>query len=87
MVTASSRLRGAKLASSGLAENASVQSGRCGVARKRAGRPKPTPASGVDTELVDSLKALDPERPIREADVGNCEARLGVIVEAPAPCF
>ncbi|MGZ5380110.1 MAG: hypothetical protein ACXWD8_19680, partial [Mycobacterium sp.] len=28
------------------------------------------PASGVDTELVDSLKALDPERPIREADIG-----------------
>ena len=29
---------------------------------------KHDPASGVDTELVDSLKALDPERPIREAD-------------------
>jgi hypothetical protein len=27
---------------------------------------KHEPASGVDTELVDSLKALDPERPIRE---------------------
>jgi hypothetical protein len=25
--------------------------------------------SGLDTELVDSLKALDPERPIREADI------------------
>ena len=24
--------------------------------------------SDIDTELVDSLKALDPERPIREAD-------------------
>ena len=31
---------------------------------------KHEPASGVDTELVDSLKALDPERPIREADIG-----------------
>ena len=25
--------------------------------------------SGLDTELVDRLKALDPERPIREADM------------------
>ncbi len=32
---------------------------------------KHEPASGVDTELVDSLKALDPERPIREADIGH----------------
>ena len=31
---------------------------------------KHEPASGIDTELVDSLKALDPERPIREADIG-----------------
>ena len=30
---------------------------------------KHEPASAVDTELVDSLKALDPERPIREADI------------------
>ena len=30
---------------------------------------KHEPASGVHTELVDSLKALDPERPIREADM------------------
>jgi hypothetical protein len=27
---------------------------------------------GFDTELVDSLKALDPERPIREADICGC---------------
>ena len=27
--------------------------------------------SDIDTEWVDSLKALDPERPIREADIGN----------------
>jgi hypothetical protein len=26
-------------------------------------------ASDVDTVLVDSLKALDPNRPIREADI------------------
>ena len=30
---------------------------------------KHEPASGVDTELVDSLIALDPEGPIREADI------------------
>jgi hypothetical protein len=27
------------------------------------------PASDVDTVAVDSLKALDPDRPIREADM------------------
>ena len=27
------------------------------------------PFSYIDTEWVDSLKALDPERPIREADI------------------
>src|SRR5215471_17372829 len=31
---------------------------------------KHEPASDVDTVAVDSLKALDPEWPIREADVG-----------------
>jgi hypothetical protein len=36
---------------------------------------KHEPASGVDTELVDSLKALDPERPIREADIGGSIGR------------
>ena len=30
---------------------------------------KREPASDVDTALVDSLKALDPNRPIREADI------------------
>jgi hypothetical protein len=29
------------------------------------------PVSDIDTGVVDSLKALDPERPIREADVGE----------------
>jgi hypothetical protein len=29
--------------------------------------------SDIDTVVVDSLKALDPERPIREADIcGDC---------------
>ena len=31
---------------------------------------KHEPASDIDTVVVDSLKALDPERPIREA---NCQ--------------
>jgi hypothetical protein len=35
------------------------------------------PASGVDTELVDSLKALDPERPIREADIVEGTRKVG----------
>jgi hypothetical protein len=30
---------------------------------------KHEPASDVDTVVVDSLKALDPKRPIREADI------------------
>ena len=32
---------------------------------------KHEPASDIDTALMDSLKALDPEGPIREADVGG----------------
>ena len=30
---------------------------------------KREPASDIDTAAVDSLKALDPKRPIREADI------------------
>jgi hypothetical protein len=29
--------------------------------------------SDIDTAAVDSLKALDPERPIREADKRGCD--------------
>jgi len=32
---------------------------------------KRVPASDVDTVMVDSLKALDPNRPLREADIGS----------------
>ena len=32
---------------------------------------KHEPASDADTAVVDSLKALDPSRPIREADVAK----------------
>ena len=38
---------------------------------------KHEPASDVDAVMVDSLKALDPERPIREADVGVTAVRPG----------
>ena len=30
---------------------------------------KREPASDIDTEVVDSLKVLDPRQPIREADI------------------
>jgi hypothetical protein len=30
---------------------------------------KHEPVSDIDTAVVDSLKALDPKRPIREADI------------------
>src|SRR3981081_4115266 len=33
-------------------------------------RREARPASDIDTVVVDSLKALDPEWPIREADIG-----------------
>ena len=32
---------------------------------------KHEPVGDIDTAVVDGLKALDPERPIREADVGH----------------
>ncbi|MGE5163490.1 MAG: hypothetical protein ACM3IH_05630, partial [Sphingobacteriales bacterium] len=43
---------------------------------------KREPASDIDTILVDSLKALDPNRPIREADISP--ARLDRLLTAPA---
>ena len=36
---------------------------------------KHEPASDIDTAVVDSLKALDPNRPIREADI-YCDTRI-----------
>ena len=32
---------------------------------------KREPVSDIDTGVVDSLKVLDPDRPIREADIAN----------------
>jgi hypothetical protein len=34
--------------------------------------------SDIDTAVVDSLKALDPEWPIREADIGRGGDRSGL---------
>ena len=42
--------------------------------------------SDIDTVVVDSLKALDPKRPIREADMGESAAprpRSGGIYRLP----
>jgi hypothetical protein len=33
---------------------------------------KREPVSDIDTAVVDSLKVLDPKRPIREADMPQC---------------
>ena len=46
---------------------------------------KHEPASGVDTELVDSLKALDPQGPIREADI--FEIRCHYSAAHPGPGY
>ena len=40
----------------------------CWKGRGADSEEKHEPASDIDTVVVDSLKALDPERPIREAD-------------------
>ena len=34
-------------------------------------KEKHEPASDIDTAVVDGLKALDPNRPIREADIAS----------------
>ena len=38
---------------------------------------KHEPASDIDTVVANSLKALDPKRPIREADIGDGDKSLG----------
>ena len=40
---------------------------------------KHEPVSDIDTAVVDSLKVLDPKRPIREADIGQHQT-LGLTV-------
>jgi len=38
---------------------------------------KREPVSDIDTGVVDSLKVLDPRRPIREADIGQLNDLTG----------
>jgi hypothetical protein len=45
---------------------------------------KHEPASDIDTMAVDSLKALDPKRPIREADIDQA---LPMVRHSPHPAF
>jgi hypothetical protein len=43
--------------------------------------------SDIDTAVVDSLKALDPKRPIREADIApsNCDVpRKRTLIGSPS---
>ena len=46
---------------------------------------KREPVSDIDTAVVDSLKALDPRRPIREADIGRSSETLRSYPSA-GPC-
>jgi hypothetical protein len=43
---------------------------------------KHEPASDVDTVVVDSLKALDPKRPIREADIVQYSRHVSKVPQA-----
>ena len=56
---------------------------------------KHEPVSDIDTVLVDSLKALDPKRPIREADMqvvapsnrrGAYDPKQSSARDRPCPC-
>ena len=40
--------------------------------------------SDIDTAVVDSLKVLDPKRPIREADIG-CALRQWLLMPVSTP--
>jgi hypothetical protein len=42
---------------------------------------KHEPARDIDTVAVDSLKALDPNRPIREADIERGRRRADFVAE------
>ena len=44
---------------------------------------KREPVSDIDTAVVDSLKALDLKRPIREADMNGCPTTAGNDVNDP----
>ncbi|MGZ5095950.1 MAG: hypothetical protein ACXWCH_32970, partial [Burkholderiales bacterium] len=48
---------------------------------------KHEPVSDIDIALVDSLKALDPERPIREADIDWPTATADPVENDPVRTF
>src|SRR5258708_40207910 len=48
----------------------------CGIGLGADSEEKHEPASDIDTVVVDGLKALDPKRPIREADIRLAERGL-----------
>ena len=43
---------------------------------------KREPVSDIDPGLVDSLKALDPNRPIREADMCDAKCRVSALTQS-----
>ena len=43
---------------------------------------KHEPATDIDTVVVDSLKALDPQRPIREADMPSGHRHVSKVPQA-----
>src|SRR5262249_41971392 len=44
-----------------------------------------SPASDIDTGVVDGLKALDPEWPIREADIEGLKSRSAAVAARRSP--
>ena len=44
---------------------------------------KHEPASDIDTASMDGLKALDPKRPIREADILQSQSKLTLCNDQP----
>ena len=43
---------------------------------------KHEPASDIDIAAVDSLKALDPKWPIREADIAQCSRHVSKVPDS-----
>jgi hypothetical protein len=46
---------------------------------------KREPASDINTATLDSLKALDPNRPIREADIAEGDRYVGLTIADRTP--
>jgi hypothetical protein len=46
---------------------------------------KHEPATDIDTVVVDSLKALDPQRPIREADMPSGHRHVSEVPTTEVP--